>query len=50
MIDKELIDKSLLKKEEIHWLNSYHKKVFKNLKKFMNKIELLKLKEACSNI
>ena len=32
-IDKELIDKSLLKKEEIHWLNSYHKKVFKNLKK-----------------
>lgn len=49
-IDKELIDKSLLKKEEIHWLNSYHKKVFKNLKKFMNKIELLKLKEACSNI
>ncbi len=49
-IDKELIDKSLLKKEEIHWLNGYHKKVFKNLKKFMNKIELLKLKEACSNI
>ena len=27
-IDKELIDKSLLKKEEIHWLNNYHKKVF----------------------
>ena len=49
-IDKELIDKNLLKKEEIHWLNNYHKKVFKNLKKFMSKIELLKLKEACSNI
>ena len=36
-IDKNLIIKKLLNKKEIYWLNSYHKKVFKVLKKYMNK-------------
>ena len=31
-IDKDLIDKSLLSKNEINWLNNYHKRVFNNLK------------------
>jgi len=49
-IDKNLIIKKLLSKKEIHWLNSYHKKVFKILKKYMNKKELIILKKSCSNI
>ena len=49
-IDKTLINKKLLKKNEINWLNNYHKIVFNNLKSFMNKIELFDLKQACSKI
>ncbi len=49
-IDKSLINKDILKKDEINWLNNYHKKVFINLKKFMNKIELEELKRSCSKI
>ena len=49
-IDKSLIDKKFLKKNEIDWLNKYHRNVFYNLKNFMNKSELYSLKEACSNI
>ena len=49
-IDKDLIEKKLLNKTEKNWLNSYHKKVFKNLKNGMNKNELLDLKTACSAI
>ena len=49
-IDKSLINKKILKKKEIHWLNNYHQDVFNNLKKFMNKSELLNLKQACSKI
>ena len=49
-IDKELIDIKILKKSEIIWLNDYHKKVFNNLKDFMSKGEILKLKEYCSAI
>ena len=49
-IDKTLINKNLLKKNEINWLNNYHKIVFNNLKRFMNKIELFDLKQACSKI
>ena len=36
-IDKDLIDKSLLNKNEKKWINNYHKMVFSNLKRFMNK-------------
>jgi Xaa-Pro aminopeptidase len=49
-IDKSLIKKNILKKSEVVWLNNYHDNVFKKLKKFMNKNELIELKEACSAI
>ena len=49
-IDKELIDLKILNKNEKNWLNNYHKKVFDNLKKFMNKTEILELKKSCSAI
>ena len=49
-IDKTLINKNILKKSEIHWLNDYHKNVFKKLKSFMNKTELSELYKACSKI
>ena len=49
-IDKSLIIKKNLKKNEISWLNFYHRNVFNNLKAFMNKTELFSLKQACSKI
>ena len=49
-IDKSLIQKKLLNKSEIKWLNNYHLKVYHNLKKYMNRSELGKFKSACSNI
>ena len=49
-IDKELIDIKILNKKEKNWLNNYHKKVFNNLKRFMNKPETLELKKSCSAI
>ncbi len=49
-IDKSLINKNTLKKNEINWLNNYHKNVFNSLKKFMNKSELSDLRQACSKI
>ena len=49
-IDKSLINKDNLNPKEIKWLNKYHKDVFKNLKKFMNKSELNDLNYACSKI
>ena len=49
-IDKSLINKKILKKSEIIWLNDYHRNVFHNLKKFMNKSELIDLGQACSKI
>ncbi len=49
-IDKDLIDKDFLNKKEKRWLNNYHDKVFNNLKKAMNKTEVLELKKACSAI
>ena len=49
-IDKSLINKEMLRQNEIQWLNKYHVIVYKNLKKFMNGSELTYLKESCSNI
>ena len=49
-IEKSLIEKKLLQKKEIKWINNYHAAVFSNLGKFMNKSELFDLKKACSNI
>ena len=49
-IEKDLIIKESLNKKEKKWLNEYHKTVYKNLIKSMNKIEALELKKACSAI
>ena len=38
-IEKDLIIKEKLNKNEKNWLNNYHKTVFKNLRKSMNKTE-----------
>jgi Xaa-Pro aminopeptidase len=48
-IDLKLIDKNLLNKNELNWVNNYHKKVYKDLSKKINKndkdlLEFLKLK------
>ena len=43
-IEKDLIDKKILSQNEIKWLNKYHKKVEKNLYKFMNFNERTELK------
>jgi len=49
-IDKMLIKKELLTSSEKNWLNEYHQRVFNCLKKFMGKLEVIQLKQACSNI
>ena len=49
-IEKDLIIQESLNKNEKKWLNDYHKTVFRNLVKSMNKIEALELKKACSAI
>ena len=49
-IEKDLIIQEKLNKDEKNWLNKYHKSVFKNLRKAMNKNETLELKKACSAI
>ena len=49
-IEKDLIIRENLNKNEKNWLNNYHKTVFRNLVKSMNKIEVLELKKACSAI
>ena len=49
-IEKDLIDLKILNNNERNWLNNYHKKVFNNLKRFMNKTEILELKKSCSAI
>ncbi len=49
-IDKDLIDRNILNKNEKKWINKYHKEVFDSLKDAMNKSEILELKNACSAI
>ncbi len=49
-LDKNLIDESILNMTEKNWINKYHKKVFQNLKGFMNKVEMSELKKSCSAI
>ena len=44
-IEKDLIIKENLNKNERNWLNNYHKTVFKNLIKSMNKSESIELKK-----
>ena len=49
-IEKDLINKKILNKNEIKWINSYHRKVEKNLSRFMNLNEKTDLAKACSPI
>ncbi len=49
-IEKDLINKKILNKTEIKWINDYHKKVRKDLYKFMSKSEKIDLNKACSPI
>jgi len=49
-IEKDLINKKMLNKKEIGWLNKYHAKVKKNLFRFMNLEEKVNLIDACSPI
>ena len=49
-IDKDCINKKLLNKNEINWINSYHQKIFYILKPFMNNTEIKLLTKACSAI
>ena len=49
-IEKDLINKRILNSNEIKWINNYHKKVKKNLFKFMNFQEKVDLTKACSPI
>jgi len=49
-IEKNLINKKMLSKKEITWLNKYHNRVKKNLYKFMNIEEKANLIDACSPI
>jgi Xaa-Pro aminopeptidase len=49
-IDKELINKKLLSKDEKNWINRYHKTVYDNIKRFMINDEIDELKKACSVI
>jgi len=49
-IEKDLINKKILNKIEIKWINGYHKKVRKSLSKFMNFQEKTDLTKACSPI
>ena len=49
-IEKDLINKRFLNDTEVRWINNYHKKVQKNLYKFMNPMEKNDLAKACSPI
>jgi Xaa-Pro aminopeptidase len=49
-IDKKLIDKSLLDKNESNWLNQYHSEVFEKLKPFLNEAEKEWLREKTSRL
>ena len=48
--EKKLMEVSVLNKEEIDWINKYHKKVFTSLKPFLEKDEESWLREACQPI
>ncbi len=49
-IEKTLIKKNILNKKEINWINNYHKRVKRDLGKFMSIKEKVALSEACSPI
>ena len=45
--EKKLIEKNLLSREELHWLNSYHHNVYNKLSPFLNVSEKTWLRDAC---
>ena len=47
-IDKRLVDKYLLNKDELEYLNNYNQMVLEKLSPFMNDEELLWLEDICS--
>ena len=49
-IEKDLINKKMLNKNEINWINKYHSRVRKNLLQFMSFQEKIDLTKACSPI
>jgi len=49
-IEKRLINRELLNNEELKWLNTYHKKVFKALKPHLKGDVLKWLKKQCAPI
>jgi len=49
-IEKDLINKKILNRTEIKWINNYHRKVERNLSRFMNFEEKIDLRKACSPI
>ena len=49
-MEKELIKKNILNQKEINWINNYHKRVKRDLGKFMSIEERAALSEACSPI
>lgn len=49
-IDRRLVKKELLTKDEIDWLNDYHKKVYRTLSPLLNKPETEWLKHATKEI
>ena len=49
-IDRTLIDKSLLEKKEIDWINSYHSDVYDKLSPHLNDEEKMWLKEKTESV
>ena len=49
-IDKQLIETSLLSKNEIEWLNTYHEHVYIKLGKYLESKEKIWLKAECSSL
>ena len=49
-IEKDLINKNLLNKNEKKWINQYHRKVYNSIRGFLMKNELQELRKACSTI
>jgi len=49
-IDRQLIETSLLSKNEIKWLNTYHEHVYIKLGKYLESKEKIWLKAECSNL
>ena len=48
--EREMIEKKLLTKSEIEWINRYHENVYEELRLFMNKKEEIFLNKYCSPI